>query len=172
MLRLNKKRIQLHSSACGIQLSQHHLLKRLFLPPWMGLAPLSRISWPRTSLAIRWLRLCLPAQGVQIFTGRGTKIPCALQSKNPNINCNKFNTFKIGPYQKSLEKKSIDLICEGLYINGSSVLLHWSTSPLASTVCVFNQVRLCNPRDCSPPGPSFHGIFHGKTTGVGCHFLL
>ena len=102
----------------------------------MGLAPLSRISWPRTSLVIRWLRLCLPAQGVQIFTGRGAKIPCALQSKNQNINCNKFNTFKIGPYQKSLEKKSIDLICEGLYINGSSVLLHWSTSPLASTVCV------------------------------------
>ena len=26
--------------------------------------------------------------------------------------------------------------------------------------------------DYSPPGSSFHGIFPGKNTGVGCHFLL
>ena len=26
--------------------------------------------------------------------------------------------------------------------------------------------------DCSPPGSSVHGIFLGKNTGVGCHFLL
>ena len=26
--------------------------------------------------------------------------------------------------------------------------------------------------DCSLPGFSVHGIFHGKKTGVGCHFLL
>ena len=31
---------------------------------------------------------------------------------------------------------------------------------------------LCNPMDCSPPGSSVHGIFPGKNTGVGCHFLL
>ena len=30
----------------------------------------------------------------------------------------------------------------------------------------------CNPMDCSPPGFSVHGIFPGKNTGVGCHFLL
>ena len=29
-----------------------------------------------------------------------------------------------------------------------------------------------NPMDCSPPGPSVHGIFPGKSTGVGCHCLL
>ena len=28
------------------------------------------------------------------------------------------------------------------------------------------------PKDYSPPGPSVHGIFPGKNTGVGCHFLL
>ena len=28
------------------------------------------------------------------------------------------------------------------------------------------------PKDCSPPGPSVHGAFPGKNTGVGCHFLL
>ena len=26
--------------------------------------------------------------------------------------------------------------------------------------------------ECSPPGSSVHGIFPGKNTGVGCHFLL
>ena len=29
-----------------------------------------------------------------------------------------------------------------------------------------------DPMDCSPPGPSIHGIFPGKSTGVGCHCLL
>ena len=31
---------------------------------------------------------------------------------------------------------------------------------------------LCNPMDCSPPGPSVHGDSPGKNTGVGCHALL
>ena len=31
---------------------------------------------------------------------------------------------------------------------------------------------LCEPMDCSLPGSSVHGIFPGKNTGVGCHFLL
>ena len=31
---------------------------------------------------------------------------------------------------------------------------------------------LCDPTDCSLPGFSIHGIFPGKNTGVGCHFLL
>ena len=26
--------------------------------------------------------------------------------------------------------------------------------------------------DCSQPGSSVHGIFLGKNTGVGCHFLI
>ena len=29
---------------------------------------------------------------------------------------------------------------------------------------------LCDPMDCSPPGSSIH--FPGKSTGMGCHFLL
>ena len=33
----------------------------------------------------------------------------------------------------------------------------------------FSCVRLCNPRDCNPPGSS---VLPGKNTGVGCHFLL
>ena len=31
---------------------------------------------------------------------------------------------------------------------------------------------LSDPMDCSPPGSSVHGIFPGKSTGVGCHCLL
>ena len=31
---------------------------------------------------------------------------------------------------------------------------------------------LCDPLDYSPPGSSVHGVFPGKNTGPGCHFLL
>ena len=31
---------------------------------------------------------------------------------------------------------------------------------------------LCGPMNCSPPGSSVHGDSPGKSTGVGCHFLL
>ena len=33
-------------------------------------------------------------------------------------------------------------------------------------------LTLCDPMDCSLPGSSIHGIFPGKNTGVGRHFLL
>ena len=39
-------------------------------------------------------------------------------------------------------------------------------------VCAQSCMTLCNPRGCSPSGSSVHGIFQGKNTGVGCHFLL
>ena len=35
-----------------------------------------------------------------------------------------------------------------------------------------SSLTLCDPMDCSLPGSSIHGIFPGKNTGVGCHFLL
>ena len=31
---------------------------------------------------------------------------------------------------------------------------------------------LCDSMDCSPPGSSVQGIFSGKNTEVGCHFIL
>ena len=33
-------------------------------------------------------------------------------------------------------------------------------------------LTLCDPKDCSLQGFSVHGIFPGKSTGLGCHFLL
>ena len=42
-------------------------------------------------------------------------------------------------------------------------------------VCVRTHAQscpmLCDPMDCNLPGSSVHGIFSGKKTGVGCHFL-
>ena len=32
-------------------------------------------------------------------------------------------------------------------------------------------LTLCDPKDCSQPGSSVHGILQGKKTGVGCHVL-
>ena len=38
--------VQFPYSAVGLQLSQHHLLRRLSFPGWVVLASLSNISWP------------------------------------------------------------------------------------------------------------------------------
>ena len=37
---------------------------------------------------------------------------------------------------------------------------------------VKSYLTLCDPMGCSLPGYSVHGIFPGKNTGAGCHFLL
>ena len=39
-------------------------------------------------------------------------------------------------------------------------------------VCIQLCLTLCDPMDYNPPGSSAHGIFPGKNTGVGCHFLF
>ena len=41
-------------------------------------------------------------------------------------------------------------------------------------ICLSAQscLAFCDLIDCSPPDSSVHGIFPGRTTGVGCHFLL
>ena len=45
---------------------------------------------------------------------------------------------------------------------------------IATGACVHAQscLTLCDPMDYSPLGSSVHGIFPGKNTRVGCHFLL
>ena len=49
--------------------------------------------------------------------------------------------------------------------------LSWSLGPVVQS-CQKSCLTLCPPVDCSLPGSSVHGIFSGKSTGVGCHFLL
>ena len=41
-------------------------------------------------------------------------------------------------------------------------------------LCLVTQLCLtvCDPVDCSPPGPSVHGDSSDKNTEVGCHTLL
>ena len=40
------------------------------------------------------------------------------------------------------------------------------------SACAQLCLTLGNSMDCRVHGSSFHGIFPGKNTGVGCHFLL
>ena len=57
---------------------------------------------------------------------------------------------------------------------------HWSGLPFPSPMherkseseVAHSCLTLSDPMDCSPPGSSVHGIFPGKSTGVGCHCLL
>ena len=56
---------------------------------------------------------------------------------------------------------------------------HWSGLPLPSPMHESEKwkwshsvVSLSDPMDCSLPGSSVHGIFPGRSTGVGCHSLL
>ena len=54
-------------------------------------------------------------------------------------------------------------------------LSHWRNP--RSTLCYYSLVAqlcltLCNLMGCSPPGSSVHGIFPGRNTRTGCHFLL
>ena len=55
---------------------------------------------------------------------------------------------------------------------------HWSGLPFSSPMheseseVAQSCPTLSDPMDCSLPGSSIHGIFPGKSTGVGCHCLL
>ena len=55
------------------------------------------------------------------------------------------------------------------YHEEKKILLH---EKLWNKVKVKSCLTLCDTMDCSLPGSSVHGIFPGKNTGVGCHFLL
>ena len=62
------------------------------------------------------------------------------------------------------------LLTDCLLLLCVQVIKHYeSESEVAlSQLCL----TLCDPMDCSLPGSSVHGTFSGKSTGVGCHFLL
>ena len=69
-----------------------------------------------------------------------------------------------------LTKWSFLVCCEWLlrvYKKGLRTNL-WTVWSEAAQSCPI----LCDPMDYSLPGSSIHGIFPGKNTGVGCHFLL
>ena len=53
------------------------------------------------------------------------------------------------------------------------IKIHLADSPVCMHAKSLQScLTLCDPMDCSLPGSSIHGIFPGKNSGVGCHFLL
>ena len=69
---------------------------------------------------------------------------------------------------QSLNKRANDdnqPLGKGEAINQLPELMEWSEVAQSCPT-------LCHPMDGSPPGYSINGIFPGKNTGVGCHFLL
>ena len=63
-------------------------------------------------------------------------------------------------------------LSEGTQALPRGMLKSWSVSQCCYCLAVKSCLTFCKPMDCSPPGPSVHGIFPGKHTGVSCHFLL
>ena len=131
---------------------------------------LSRMH-PATSLAVQWLRL-------HTFNARSTDLTL-------------FRELRFHVLYSTAKKRIHPL--EFLWIHfflrltkGPSPILtrfssKWTFSSPPPTFCpttksesevAQSSLTLCDPMDCSPPGSSIHGIFPGKNTGVGCHFLL
>ena len=53
-----------------------------------------------------------------------------------------------------------------------SVMLHLAPITMHMYMCAQSCPILCNRMDCSPLGSTVLGIFPGKNSGAGCHFLL
>ena len=64
------------------------------------------------------------------------------------------------------------VILAGLQINGMGGLGEQANTRFGGGLVTKLRPTLCDPMHCSLPGSSVHGIFPGKNTGVGCHFLL
>ena len=57
-------------------------------------------------------------------------------------------------------------------MNSFHLFLIFSASTAAAAKSLQSSPTLCDHMECSPPASSVHGIFPGKSTGVGCHCLL
>ena len=78
--------------------------------------------------------------------------------------------FQIQDLFQSTFDKTIRTCRHNLY--NSEIWLTIFSSPLKESEVAQSCPTLCDPIDCSLPGSSIHGIFPGKSTGVGCHFPL
>ena len=54
----------------------------------------------------------------------------------------------------------------------NTYLWNLNMTQMKQRVCAQLCPTLCDLMDCSLPGSSVRGIYPGKNTGVGCHFLL
>ena len=82
-----------------------------------------------------------------------------------------WQRFKGNTKEKTLSFQQIVLEQLDVYVQKKKKIqpnLHTRMCVLSHSVVSYS----CDPMDCSPSGSSLHGIFPGKNTGVGCHFLL
>ena len=59
-----------------------------------------------------------------------------------------------------------------VFRNNLSIYLFMQSILNYLCVCVQSCLTLHHPMDCSPPGSTVHGISPGKSTELGCRFLL
>ena len=130
------------------------------------------------------LTLCDPTEG----SPPGSPVPGILQARTLEWAATSFSSaWEWKVKVKSLSRAQLLATpCTAAYQAplslGFSRQEHWSGLPLH---CLLQCIRvksesevaqscptLRDPMDCSPPGSSMHGIFPGKSTGVGCHCLL
>ena len=129
----------------------------------------------------------LPDPGIDLgsLTLQADSLPAELPEKPKNTAVRILNLLqRIFPTQElNYSLLHCRRILYQLSYQGSPVhrvrpeILPLSSIPPFLSHCTYSEVTqscltLCNPVDCSLPRSSVHGIFPGKRTGVGCHFLL
>lgn len=67
-------KVQLHTFICGYLVVKASFVKRLFFPHWMGLAPLTKVSWPQTHEFIPGLSILFHYLSISISV---CTYPCA-----------------------------------------------------------------------------------------------
>ena len=96
------------------------------------------------------------------------KINSKIDKQLIQLNTRKTNN-PIKKWEKDLNrhfsKEDIQMTNKHMKRCSSSLIIKWSE---VTQSCLI----LCDPMDCSQPGSSIHGIFPGKNTAMGSHFLL
>ena len=88
--------------------------------------------------------------------------------RNKLLKLNNTNNKTINSLKKQNDNIKKMIAALGPSGSGNSHSLIICCCCLVTNSCL----TICDPIDCSQPGSSVHGIFPGKNTGVGYHFLL
>ena len=129
------------------------------------------IGFPRTSLVVQWLRLCAFTAGdTSLIPGQGTKISHATRPKGkkkwlPHPHWQQSVRLYLRGFLQSEE--TVMASPEAIAKEDSADSLHNSTlsasRPMKVKVSVAQSyLSLCDPMDCSLPGPSVHGILQAE----------
>ena len=80
-----------------------------------------------------------------------------------------FTFYFLIPYSMT---SAVGKVTKGQKSVVSSMQLMWQLLESRPSEIAQSCPTVCNPMDCSLPHSSVHGIFPGKSTGVGCQILL